>query len=197
MSLKLFLISTIVFSAVEAQLNTTGQTNQTGLLEKLGDFVNTTALLKKFGKFNTTALVEKFGTFFDFENAGTTKLGQLMAWKGDKIQQIGRPVLMFALGAVFIWSTVELLLLLITGILDVKALVIGNIFTLFQDVFQLIWDKILLLKNPILSKLNAQALPANDDQTPAADMGRRALDQVSEFVLAAVEKYSTQDDQHQ
>ena len=91
----------------------------------------------------------------------------------------------------------ELLLLLITGILDVKALVIGNIFSLFQNVLQHIWDKIILLKNPILSKLNAQPLPANDDQNPAADMGRRALDQVSELVLAAVEKYSTQDDQHQ
>ena len=193
MSLKLFLISTIVFSAAEAQLDTT---SQTGLLEKLGDFVDTTALMEKFGTFNKTDLLEKVGTFFDFENAGTTKLGQLMAWKGDRIQQIGKPVLMFALGAIFIWSTVELLLLLITGILDVKALVIGNIFTLFQNVLQLIWDKILLLKNPILSKLNAQPLPATDDQTPAADMGRNALDQMSDFLVAAVEKYSPED-QHQ
>jgi hypothetical protein len=111
MSLKLFLISTIVFSAVEAQLNTT---SQTGLLEKLGDFVNPTALVEEYGIFKT--------------------------------------VLMFALGVMVIQSTVGLLYLFIYGI-------------------------------PVQPNYNA------DDTTDVVQRSRRALEEVSDAVMAAINKY--------
>merc|ERR1712187_1004052 len=72
------------------------------------------ALLESLaGLSNTTALFERLGDFFDFQNAGQTQLGKVMAWKGDLIQ----PVIMFALGAIIIYSTVELILVLLGGLL--------------------------------------------------------------------------------
>jgi len=109
-----------------------------------------------------------------------------MAWKGDLIQ----PVIMFALGVIIIYSTLELLMALFSGLLGFKATVIGRIFSLFQAVLTVIADGIRLIKNPILDNLNSLAMPEVDDMTPAAELGRRALDKVSNAVMAALNKYN-------
>ena len=165
MSLKFVLISAIIVSAAEASLDIKDLTD-------LG--------------LNKTVLLEKIGTFFDFQNAGKTQLGKFMAWKGDLIQ----PVVMIALGVFVVYSTISLLLSLITGIVDVKATIIGNIFNLFQTIFTVFIEKLLLFKNPILAKFNALAGPAADDMTPAANRRRRAIDELSNVVMDAINKYN-------
>ena len=186
MSLKVFLLITITASAARAQEERSDLSIPA--LPSLADLgIDKTALLQTFAELvDKETLVQRVGEFFDFENAGITKLGQLFAWKGDLLQ----PVIMFAVGAFVIYSTIELLLALIGGILDFKATLIGNIFTLFQSLLKVIFDGILVFKNPILTKLNALAMPDVDDMTPAAELGRRAIDMVSDAVQKALNKYN-------
>ena len=135
---------------------------------------------------NTTILFERLGDFFDFENAGQTQLGKVMAWKGDLIQ----PVIMFALGAIIIYSTAELLLALFSELLGFKATVFERVLTLGKNVLRIFMEGIVAIKNPIIENLNTMAMPAVDDMTPAADAGRRFLDKVSTGVLSALNKYN-------
>merc|ERR1712086_827298 len=186
MSLKVFLLITITASAAQAQEERSDLSIPA--LPSLADLgIDKTALLQTFAQLvDKETLVQRVGEFFDFENAGITKLGQLFAWKGDLIQ----PVIMFAVGAFVIYSTIELLLALIGGILDFKATLIGNIFSLFQTLLKVIFAVTLVFKIPIRSKLNALAMPDVDDMTPAAELGRRAIDMVSDAVQKALNKYN-------
>merc|ERR1712187_532502 len=127
---------------------------------------------------NTTIFFQRLGEFFDFENAGQTQLGKVMAWKGDLIQ------------AVIIYSTAELLLALFSELLGFKATVFERVLTLGKSVLKIFMEGIVAIKNPIIENLNTIGLPAEDDMTPAADAGRRFLDQVSTGVLSALNKYN-------
>jgi len=191
MSAKIFLLAFILSSA-QAQTDSPPEAMEPVTAEmmmpSMADLgLNKTALLASLAELtNKTVLVEKLRQFFDFENAGQTNLGKMMAWKGDLIQ----PVIMFALGLVIIYSTIELIIALFSGLLGFKATVIGRIFSLFQAVLTVVADGIRLIKNPILEKLNGLPMPEVDDMTPAAEMGRRALDKVSSAVMAALNKYN-------
>merc|ERR1711870_225416 len=128
---------------------------------------------------NTTILFERLGEFFDFENAGQTQLGKVVAWKGDLIQPV-----------IIIYSTAELLLALFSELLGFKATVFERVLTLGKNVLRIFMEGIVAIKNPIIENLNTMAMPAVDDMTPAADAGRRFLDKVSTGVLSALNKYN-------
>merc|ERR1712177_29404 len=174
MSTKVFLL-TILFSLSQAQEVEVEEMDLS--LPTLADLgLTKAALLESLaGLSNTTALFERLGGFFDFQNAGQTQLGKVMAWKGDLIQ----PVIMFALGAIIIYSTVELILVLLGGLFDFKLTVFGRAMKLGQNVLKIFMEGIVAIKNPIIENLNTIGLPAEDDMTPTADAGRRFLDQVS------------------
>ena len=135
--------------------------------------------------FNKALLLETVGQFFDMENAGTTKLGQLLAWKGDLLQ----PVVLLGMGVFTIYAALRIILTLITGVLDIKASFIGSILGLFQSLIAALMDKILMVKNPIIEKINALVNPDPDDDTPTAVRSVRALEDVADAVLAAINKY--------
>ena len=135
--------------------------------------------------FNKELLVEAAGQFFDLENAGNTKLGQIMAWKGDLLQ----PVILVGMGIFTIYTGLRIILVVLSGILDIKSSIAGSVVSLFQRSITILLDKILMIKNPIIEKINAFVNPDNDDSTPAAERSMRALEDVAEFVLAALNKY--------
>ena len=135
--------------------------------------------------FNKELLVEAAGQFFDLENAGSTKLGQIMAWKGDLLQ----PVILVGMGIFTIYTGLRIILVILSGILDIKSSIAGSVVSLFQRSITILLDKILMIKNPIIEKINAFVNPDNDDSTPAAKRSMRALEDVAEFVLAALNKY--------
>ena len=135
--------------------------------------------------FNKELLVEAAGQFFDLENAGNTKLGQIMAWKGDLLQ----PVILVGMGIFTIYTGLRIILVILSGILDIKSSIAGSVVSLFQRSITILLDKILMIKNPIIEKINAFVNPDNDDSTPAAERSMRALEDVAEFVLAALNKY--------
>ena len=135
--------------------------------------------------FNKELLVEAAGQFFDLENAGNTKLGQIMAWKGDLLQ----PVILVGMGIFTIYTGLRIILVILSGILDIKSSIAGSVVSLFQRSITILLDKILMIKNPIIEKINAFVNPDNDDSTPAAKRSMRALEDVAEFVLAALNKY--------
>ena len=134
---------------------------------------------------NKELLVEAAGQFFDLENAGNTKLGQIMAWKGDLLQ----PVILVGMGIFTIYTGLRIILVILSGILDIKSSIAGSIISFFQRSITILLDKILMIKNPIIEKINAFVNPDNDDSTPAAERSMRALEDVAEFVLAALNKY--------
>ena len=135
--------------------------------------------------FDKTALLEQAGQFFDFENAGTTKLGQMLAWKGDLLQ----PVILFGMGVFTVYAALRIILTIISGIFNIKASVIGSIISLFQNIFSVFIEKVLLIKDPIVEKLNALVNPDADDTTPAAARSMKALEEVADAVMAAINKY--------
>ena len=135
--------------------------------------------------FNKELLVEVVGQFFDLDNAGSTKLGQILAWKGDLLQ----PVILLGMGIFTIYTSLRIILVILSGILDIKASFAGSIISLFQRMITIIMDKILMVKNPIIEKINAFVNPDEDDSTPAAKRSMRALEEVADFVLAALNKY--------
>ena len=130
-------------------------------------------------------LFENAERFFDFENAGTTKLGQLLAWKGDALQ----PVMLFGMAIFTVYTGLRIILTLIGGIFNIKAAAIGSIIGVFQDLFAGLIKQILMIKNPIIEKLSALVQPDADDTTPVADRTMRALEEVSDAVMAAINKY--------
>merc|ERR1712024_109772 len=185
MSTKVFLL-TILFSLAQAQEVEVEEMDLS--LPTLADLgLTKAALLESLaGLSNTTALFERLGDFFDFQNAGQTQLGKVMAWKGDLIQ----PIIMFALGAIIIYSTVELILVLLGGLFDFKLTVFGRAMQLGQAVLEVFINSINGVKIPLLENLNALVDPAVDDLTPVADAGRRFLDKVSDGVMNAINKYN-------
>merc|ERR1719232_622160 len=66
---------------------------------------------------NKELLMEAAGQFFDLENAGTTKLGRMLAWKGDLLQ----PVILVGMGIFTIYTGLRIILVILSGILDIKA----------------------------------------------------------------------------
>ena len=185
MTSQVFLLSMMV-CLVQSQ--STPATEEDLSLPTLADLgIDKAAILDSLADLtNTTILFQRLGEFFDFENAGQTQLGKVMAWKGDLIQ----PVIMFALGAIIIYSTAELLLALFSELLGFKATVFERVLTLGKNVLKIFMEGIVAIKNPIIENLNTMGLPAEDDMTPAADAGRRFLDQVSTGVLSAINKYN-------
>ena len=135
--------------------------------------------------FDKAELLNQAAEFFDFENAGVTKLGKMLAWKGDLIQ----PVVLFGLGVFTIYACIKIVLTIISGIFDIKVSFVAGIVELLQSLFALLMDKILLIKNPIVEKINAFIGPDADDDTPAAERRRRALDEVAEVVMAALSRH--------
>merc|ERR550534_2133687 len=135
--------------------------------------------------FNKELLVEAAGQFFDLENAGSTKLGQILAWKGDLLQ----PLILVGMGIFTIYTSLRIILVLLGGILDIKASFAGSMISIFQSMITIIMDKILMVKNPIIEKINAFVNPDVDDSTPAAQRSMRALEEAADFVLAALNKY--------
>merc|ERR1719445_3032910 len=113
--------------------------------------------------FNKELLVEAAGQFFDLENAGNTKLGQIMAWKGDLLQ----PVILVGMGIFTIYTGLRIILVILSGILDIKANLFVNIIGFFQQILANLMDQILMVKNPIIEKINAFVNPEVDDKTPA------------------------------
>merc|ERR1712242_578595 len=109
---------------------------------------------------------------------GRTKLGQILAWKGDLLQ----PLILVGMGIFTIYTSLRIILVILSGILDIKASFAGSIITL-------IMDKILMVKNPIIEKINAFVNPDEDDSTPAAERSMRALEEAADFVLSALNKY--------
>merc|ERR1712115_138892 len=177
MSTKVFLL-TILFSLAQSQEVEVEEMDLS--LPTLADLgLTKAALLESLaGLSNTTALFERLGDFFDFQNAGQTQLGKVMAWKGDLIQ------------AIIIYSTVELILVLLGGLFDFKLTIFSRAMMLGQAVLEVFINSINGVKIPLLENLNALVNPAVDDLTPVADAGRRFLDKVSDGVMDAINKYN-------
>ena len=175
MSLKLVLSCVILISAANAQGNSPANAQGTSPAStKL-------SLLPNFA-----ALAEKLRTFFDLENVGTTLLGKLGAWKGDLLQ----PKVLIVIGVVAISSIVGLIYAIVSGIIDLKATLIGKAFPIISPIFNVLLQEILLFKDPILARMNAFAQPAEHDSTPAANRRRRAIQDLSEVVQTAINKYT-------
>merc|ERR1712115_749136 len=185
MTSKVFLLSMMV-CLVQSQ--STPEAEEDLTLPTLADLgIDKAAILESLADLtNTTILFQRLGEFFDFENAGQTQLGKVMAWKGDLIQ----PVIMFALGAIIIYSTVELILVLLGGLFDFKLTIFSRAMRLGQAVLEVFINSINGVKIPLLENLNALVNPAVDDLTPVADAGRRFLDKVSDGVMNAINKYN-------
>ena len=167
MTFRLLLLTTVLMAAAEAKVLNVAASKE-GSLAKIQAF-----------------LLENAGRFFDFENAGTTKLGQLLAWKGDLLQ----PVMLFGMAVFTVYTALRIILTLISGIFDIKAAAIGSIIGVFQDLFAGLMKQILMIKNPIIEKLSALVQPDADDTTPVAKRSMRALEEVADAVMAAINKY--------
>merc|ERR1712115_106100 len=166
-----FTILALVIGAIQAQEGT----------EQLNELMN----IHPDIDLNKELLLGAAGQFFDLENAGTTKLGRLLAWKGDLLQ----PVILVGMGIFTIYTGLRIILVILSGILDIKANFFVSIISFFQQILASLMDQILMVKNPIIEKINAFVSPEDDDKTPAKARRMRAIDEVADIVSAALNKY--------
>ena len=164
MFIRIFLASIVILTVAEAKI----------------DFSS----LANIG-INKEEILTRIQEFFDLENAGQTELGKYLAWKGDLIQ----PLLVPVIGFVILIGTIQLLLPILSTLVDAKAGLIGNVISILSLAFQEVLNKLYLFKEPILNKLNAMLEPEDDDTSPAADRRRRAIDEAFNAVRIALEKY--------
>ena len=188
MSLKLVLRCLILISAANVQGNSpvNAQENSPANAQGTSPASTKLSLLPNFANLNSAALAEKLRTFFGFENAGTTLLGKLGAWKGDLLQ----PKVLLVFGVLAISSIVGLVYVIVNAIIDLKPTLIGKVFNIFSAIFDVLLKKLLLFKDPILARMNAFAQPSEDDNTPAANRRRRAIQDLSEVIETAIHKYT-------
>merc|ERR1719458_2017 len=176
----------LLIGAVQAQGMDEQGNLAAGLLEGMDEQGNLAAGLS-FPELDISKelLPEAVGQFFNLENAGATKLGKLMAWKGDLLQ----PVILVGMGVFTLYTALRIILTILGGILDIKASFIGSILSLLQSMFGVLMDKIEMVQNPIVEKLSALVSPAGADSTPAAERSMRALEEVAGVVMEALTKY--------
>ena len=97
--------------------------------------------------------------------------------------------MLFGMAVFTVYTALRIILTLISGIFDIKAAAISSIIGVFQDLFAGLMKQILMIKNPIIEKLSALVQPDADDTTPVAKRSMRALEEVADDVMAAINKY--------
>jgi hypothetical protein len=114
---------------------------------------------------------------------------------GSLQQDFIHPVLFVSVGVFTVLSIIDLLLTFLTGVADTRGTIKGNTISIFQKVFMFLFangiiDHFIELavpsQNPILSRIDAATKPAKDNARR-----RRAVDEVTNTVMAAINKYNS------
>jgi len=114
------------------------------------------------------AVVAALNDFFSLEDVGQTYLGKILAWKGDLIQ----PAALFGLGVFAVYTLFRIVFTLLSGVIDLKAGILGRIFTSLENV-----------NEAILNQL------AGTDDDVTGERRKREIIDLAQYVYRAINKY--------
>ena len=109
------------------------------------------------------------------EEARDTSLQDVLSWKTEKLQE----VFLITIGALSVYTATQILVTILSGLLDIKIGFIKGFVSLISNAAQAVLDKFLIIKTPVVEAM--QSLGRR----------RRNVDRVSQQVFEAIDKYSS------
>ena len=109
------------------------------------------------------------------EEAGDTSLQDVLSWKTERLQE----VFLITIGALSVYTATQILVTILSGLLDIKIGFIKGFVTLISSAAQAILDKFLIIKAPVVEAF--QSLGRR----------RRDVDRINQQLFKAIDKYSS------